>query len=92
MDPAICCITILDSVRSHDYALARLLRPVNLPASLSFPFRNIQCTYCHAGNIIISLNHAIDEGWVGTDFAADYSQASHLGTCSNCRRFEDEDL
>jgi hypothetical protein len=92
MDPTICYITILDSIRDHDYALARLLRPVNLPASLSFPFRNIQCTYCDAGDIITSLKQAIDEGWVGIDFAADYSQASHLGACSNCRRFEDEDL
>ncbi len=93
MDPTICYITILDSIRDHDYALARehdmflkgwldsggfrptgfegndvqivlarVLRPVYLPASLSFPFRSIQCSYCDAGDIITGLKQAIEEG------------------------------
>ena len=72
--------------------LGRILRPACRPTSLTYPFTNIQCTYCDAGDDIASLEQAVDEGWAGIDFAVDYPHPSHIGTCSDCRRLEDEEF
>ena len=71
--------------------IGRVLRPACSASALRFPFQNLACNYCDAGQEIESLEQAIDEGWIKIEPTIDVPNATHVGLCPECRCKQDDD-
>lgn len=71
--------------------VGRILRPACNAPALRFPFARIICDHCDTGADIETLPDAIDAGWYKIDLTVDLPGTSHIGTCPDCRRKQEED-
>jgi hypothetical protein len=71
--------------------IGRVLRPACNAAALRFPFLNLACMHCDAGDEVEGLEQAIDSGWTRIDPDVDSHSVTHVGLCPECRRLADED-